>query len=52
MSYDLCNEGLLVDGHFYSDRSRTLQDEQHCHYMEKCCNVNETVGPSSRLPWI
>ncbi|XP_017857823.1 PREDICTED: serine proteinase stubble [Drosophila arizonae] len=44
VSYDLCNEGLLVDGHFYSDRSRTLQDEQHCHYMEKCCSANETLA--------
>lgn len=42
--YGLCNEGLMLDGHFYPDRSRTLQDEEHCHYMEKCCNINETVS--------
>ncbi|EDW57754.1 phenoloxidase-activating factor 2 [Drosophila virilis] len=49
VSYDLCNEGIFVDGHFYPDRSRTLLDEQHCHYMEKCCNVNETLSASSEI---
>ncbi|KAH8403326.1 hypothetical protein KR222_010823 [Zaprionus bogoriensis] len=41
--YALCNEGLEVDGHFYPDRSRTLQDEEQCHYMEKCCGIEQTV---------
>lgn len=42
--YGLCNEGLMVDGHFYPDHSRKLEDEEHCHYMEKCCSHNETVS--------
>ncbi|SPP85766.1 phenoloxidase-activating factor 2 [Drosophila guanche] len=37
-----CNEGLMVEGHFYPDRSRTMLDEQ-CHYMEKCCNIHDTL---------
>jgi len=41
--YEQCNEGLTVDGKFYPDRSRTTLDEK-CHYMEKCCNTQDTVS--------
>ncbi|XP_017075064.2 LOW QUALITY PROTEIN: phenoloxidase-activating factor 2 [Drosophila eugracilis] len=40
--YEQCNEGLMVDGKFYPDRSRTTLDE-NCHYMEKCCNIHDTL---------
>ncbi|XP_017047754.1 phenoloxidase-activating factor 2 [Drosophila ficusphila] len=40
--YEQCNKGLMVDGKFYPDRSRTTLDEQ-CHYMEKCCNTHDTL---------
>ncbi|EDV98699.1 GH13457 [Drosophila grimshawi] len=46
--YDLCYDGISVDGNFYPDRSRTLLDEQHCHYMEKCCNITEPL-PDARI---
>lgn len=41
--YEQCNEGLMVDGKFYPDRSRTTLDE-NCHYMEKCCNIPDKVS--------
>ncbi|KAH8412308.1 hypothetical protein KR009_001147 [Drosophila setifemur] len=44
-----CNEGLLVDGIFYPDRSRTMSDA-HCHYMEKCCNINDTLATPGSPP--
>ncbi|EDW88293.1 phenoloxidase-activating factor 2 [Drosophila yakuba] len=46
--YEQCNEGLLVDGKFYQDRSRTILDE-NCHYMEKCCNIHDTL-PTPEVP--
>ncbi|ALC39959.1 CG9377 [Drosophila busckii] len=47
--YELCGEGLWLDGQFYADRSRTLLDEQHCHYMEKCCGVQQTLATAKSL---
>ncbi|KAH8260247.1 hypothetical protein KR026_007603 [Drosophila bipectinata] len=40
--YEQCKEGLVLDGILYPDRSRTQLDEE-CHYMEKCCNQNDTL---------
>ncbi|KAH8255332.1 hypothetical protein KR038_001188 [Drosophila bunnanda] len=45
--YEQCNEGSFVDGKFYPDRSRTTLDE-NCHYMEKCCNKQDTRGETNK----
>ncbi|KAH8305430.1 hypothetical protein KR018_004258 [Drosophila ironensis] len=47
--YEQCNDGLVLDGIYYPDRSRTMLDEQ-CHYMEKCCNISETVATTGGAP--
>ncbi|XP_017132187.1 phenoloxidase-activating factor 2 isoform X2 [Drosophila elegans] len=46
--YEQCNEGLVVEGKFYPDRSRTTLDES-CHYMEKCCNIHDTLSTPGLL---
>ncbi|XP_030377202.1 phenoloxidase-activating factor 2 [Scaptodrosophila lebanonensis] len=48
--YERCNEGLMVDGHFYPERSRTLLDERSCHYMEKCCKIENTLPRGTPAP--